>query len=201
MAAALIDGIRIHGIRSLPFTRGATELQSRICSLHHWYPDTWPDWSDAALLDDLDWLIPYCNTIRTLSGLNKLNLKTILLSRLDWRKQQELETLAPTHLKVPSSSNIRLTYVAGEPPVLAVRLQELFGLQETPSICRGQIPVLLHLLSPARRPLQITTDLASFWKNSYQEIRKELAGRYPKHYWPENPFLAQATSGTKPKFS
>lgn len=199
MLTALMEGIRSHSIRCLPFTRESRELQSRVCSLHHWHPDAWPDWSDAAMLDDLDWLTPYCDNIRTLTGLKKLNLKTILLSRLDWQKQQELDTLAPTHLRVPSGSNIRLSYSAGEPPVLAVRLQEVFGLLETPTICRGEVPVLLHLLSPARRPLQITTDLNSFWRKSYREVRKELAGRYPKHYWPEDPLGAQATSGTKPK--
>ncbi len=197
--AGLLVGIRLHGISCLPFTREAKDMQSRICFLHHWRPDDWPDWSDSALLDDLDWLTPYCNNIRTLAGLKRLDLKTILLSRLDWQQQQQLDMLAPAHLRVPSGSKIRLSYSAGEPPVLAVRLQEMFGLLQTPTICRGEIPVLLHLLSPARRPLQVTTDLNSFWKNSYREVRKELAGRYPKHYWPIDPFQAKATSGTKPK--
>ncbi len=195
----LLRGIQRNGIDHLPWSRDARELQSRICSLSIWQPEKWPDLSDDTLLADLTWLLPYCQHMSSLDGLKALNLKTILLSRLSWEQQVQLEKLAPGHIQVPSGSRIRLDYTPGESPVLAVRLQELFGLTDTPTVCNGSITVLLHLLSPARRPMQVTRDLNSFWRNTYPEIRKELAGRYPKHYWPENPLEAEATSRTKKK--
>lgn len=190
-------GIRQEGIGCLPFTRKVLAIQARVCSLHHWYPENWPDWSDTTLLQDLDWLVPYCCDMHSLRQLQELDLATILRSRLNWDQQLQLDELAPTHIQVPSGSRIRLDYTPGKPPVLAVRLQEMFGLCETPHICRNSVPVLLHLLSPARRPLQITSDLKSFWHTAYPEIRKELAGRYPKHHWPTEPMTAAATTKTK----
>lgn len=197
IAAVFLAGVQQHGAEQLPWSRKARELQARICSLHYWQPGEWPDFSDTALLADLEWLAPYCHQMRSLEQLHALELKTILLSRLNWEQQQQLAQLAPTHLQVPSGSRIRLEYSPGEPPVLAVRLQELFGLTDTPRVCNEKIPVVLHLLSPARRPMQITSDLHSFWRNTYPEIRKELAGRYPKHYWPLDPLEAEATTKTK----
>ncbi|MEW8383819.1 MAG: ATP-dependent helicase C-terminal domain-containing protein, partial [Candidatus Thiodiazotropha taylori] len=116
-------------------------------------------------------------------------------------QQQTLKSLVPTHVTVPSGSKIPLRYSADEAPVLAVRLQELFGLNDTPRICQGRVPVMLHLLSPAQRPIQITDDLAGFWQRTYAEVKKELKGRYPKHYWPDNPLLAEATHRAKPRKS
>ena len=127
-----------------------------------------------------------------LAHTKRLDLQAILQARLDWKAQQRLDEQAPAHLLVPSGSRLRLDY-SHEIPVLAVRLQELFGLAETPSIAGGRVPLLLHLLSPARRPVQITQDLAAFWQGSYHEVRKELKGRYPKHHWPDDPLAAQAS--------
>ncbi|SHO48243.1 ATP-dependent helicase HrpB [Desulfopila aestuarii] len=194
---AFLEGVQQSGSEQLPWSREAREIQARICALRHWQPGKWPDLADTTLMEDLSWLAPYCQGMKRVERLRELDLKTILLSLLSWEKQQLLEKLAPSHYLVPSGSRIRLTYTPGELPILAVRLQELFGLVETPTICTGQIPILLHLLSPAGRPMQITSDLHSFWSTTYPEVRKELAGRYPKHYWPEDPFTATATSRTK----
>ena len=117
---------------------------------------------------------------------------------LSWDQLKALDTLAPTHMVVPSGSKIPVDYAAGDVPILAVRLQEMFGLRQTPRICAGEVPVMLHLLSPAHRPVQITQDLQGFWQRTYSEVRRELQGRYPKHYWPENPWEAEATTRVRP---
>lgn len=197
VATAFLEGIQLNGLNILPWNRDARDLQARMNFLHHRQPENWPDVSDNTLSDDLEWLAPYCFNMYNIGKLRDLNMKSILLSLLSWDQQAKLEILAPTHIKVPSGSRIKITYNGNEPPVLAVRLQELFGLIDTPRICNETIPVLLHLLSPARRAMQVTSDLHSFWTNTYPEVRKELAGRYPKHYWPENPFDAEATAKTK----
>ena len=195
---ALLTGIRDMGINSLPWDRESRQLQARINCMRSWQPDdTWPDLSDSQLSRDLSWLSPYLAGMRKAEQLNKLNLLDIFKTMLGWKKQQELKHLAPTTLTVPSGSRIRLRYQQDEPPVLAVRIQEMFGLQETPVICNGKVPVLLHLLSPAQRPLQVTADLAGFWQRTYPEIKKELKGRYPKHFWPDDPLAAAATTRTK----
>jgi ATP-dependent helicase HrpB len=133
-----------------------------------------------------------------LSHLERLDLYNILLTQLSWEQQRRLDQLLPIHIIVPSGSRIRVDYTH-YPPVLAVRLQEMFGLTETPRIAEGRITVLLHLLSPARRPVQVTQDLAAFWRGSYHEVKKDMKGRYPKHHWPDNPLEAQATTRTKRK--
>ena len=193
----LLQGIRQAGIDCLPWQKKSRELQARIQSAHVWQPGKWPDVDDETLMQDLSWLEPYLTGARGLNDLQKLDLADILLARLSWQDQQELDRLAPTHLKVASGSRIRLRYQPGEPPVLAVRIQEMFGCKETPAVAGGKMPVLIHLLSPAQRPIQITSDLAAFWQSTYRQVKKELAGRYPKHYWPENPLEAQATSRAK----
>jgi ATP-dependent helicase HrpB len=137
--------------------------------------------------------------MRSAEQLKKLDLSAILAARLDWQQQNRLDREAPTHLTVPSGSKARLHYTPGEPPVLAVRLQEMFGLADTPKICNNTVPVLLHLLSPAQRPMQITQDLRGFWEGAYHEVKKELRGRYPKHHWPDDPWQAQPTSRIKPR--
>ncbi|MCI5222054.1 MAG: ATP-dependent helicase HrpB, partial [Candidatus Electrothrix sp. AR4] len=197
--AALLNGIRELSLRVLNWTVAARLLQARLTCLRAWQPEAdWPDITDATLLAELeDWLPPYLTGVHTIKECTELNLEKILLTRLNFRQQQRLERDAPTHLQVPSGSRVRLEYRNGEPPVLAVRLQELFGLAETPTVCQGRVQVLLHLLSPARRPVQITQDLRGFWDNSYFEVRKELKGRYPKHHWPEKPWLAVATARVK----
>ena len=194
--AAFLEGVQKNSA-SLPWTKEARQLQARISSLAFWQDGQWPDCSDATLAENLDWLAPYCLNLHRLDQLQTLNLAAILLSRLTWQQQAQLDRLAPTHLRVPSGSSIRLQYQPGQPPILAVRLQEVFGLADSPMVCDGRIRVLLHLLSPAGRPVQVTADLQSFWQTTYGEVRRELAGRYPKHFWPLNPLGAEATARTK----
>ena len=130
--------------------------------------------------------------------LHRLDVATIIAGMVGWPGLERLDALAPTHIEVPSGSRKRLEYTEAYAPVLRVRLQEMFGLQQTPSVCDGEVPVMLHLLSPAQRPVQITQDLAGFWQRTYSEVRKELQGRYPKHYWPEDPSQAVAIKGVRP---
>ena len=199
VAAALLTGICRAGITALPWDAGARACQARLVFMHQLAPGDWPDVSDGQLLATLeDWLLPYLAGMSRLTQLKRLDLQALLLAHLSWEKQRQLGELAPTHLRVPSGSQVRLDY--SQPvPVLAVRLQELFGLATTPCIAGGRVPVLIHLLSPARRPVQITRDIAAFWKGSYHDVRKELRGRYPKHYWPEDPLQAQATTRARRK--
>ena len=159
---------------------------------------TWPDLSDERLLNTLeDWLGPYLHGITTLERVQRMDLTQPLHALLTWHQQRDLDRLAPSHLTVPSGSTIRLDYETPDLPVLAVRLQEMFGCRETPRIADNTVPVLLHLLSPAKRPVQVTRDLASFWVNGYPAVRKELRGRYPKHHWPDDPLIAVPTAKTK----
>jgi ATP-dependent helicase HrpB len=154
--------------------------------------------SDAALTQSLEeWLAPWLDGVTRRDHLARLSMVDILRSLLSWEQQRELERLAPSHLQVPSGSNIRVDYLDESAPVVSVRLQEVFGLQETPRIGNGQVPVTFKLLSPAQRPVQVTRDLAGFWRGSYVDVRKDMRGRYPKHYWPENPLEAQATRGVR----
>jgi ATP-dependent helicase HrpB len=164
-------------------------------------PD-WPDASDEALLAGLEqWLAPCAAGIRSAAGLQKLELAAALDAMLGWERRRQLDEFAPTHLAVPSGSRIAVDYSDPEAPFIAVRLQELFGMKRTPTLGGGRLPVVLHLLSPAQRPVQVTRDLESFWSSTYFEVRKELKVRYPKHYWPEDPLQAQATSRAKPRGS
>ena len=198
---AMLQGIRQMGLGCLPWSDGAREWQTRALSLSHWQPEAgWPDLSDQALLQTLEaWLTPWLDGVTRRSHLQRLDLAAILRSSLDWQQQQALEELAPTHIQVPSGSRKRLEYRPGEAPILAVRLQEMFGLAETPTVCRGRVPVMLHLLSPAQRPIQVTQDLRGFWERTYSEVKKELKGRYPKHHWPDDPWSAQPTARAKPR--
>lgn len=177
------------------------QLQARVMLLRSAYKESdWPDFSDTALIDTLDvWLAPYLGNITTSRQISAINISTALVNQLDYRQRQALDELAPTHLVVPSGSRIRLDYCAGDLPVLAVKLQELFGLAETPAVAGGRVPVLLHLLSPAGRPLQVTRDLKGFWDGSYHQVKKEMKGRYPKHHWPDDPWSALPTRRAKPK--
>ncbi len=198
----LLNGIREVGIECLPFSREDRNWMARVqyVAANDNATGQWPDLSAAALLKDLEaWLQPYVTGLRSLAALKKLNMKKILGAMLNWEQRRSLDRLAPTALRVPSGSRIRLDYTAGETPVLAVRLQEVYGLDQTPAILDGTSRVMLHLLSPAGRPVQITRDLAGFWKGAYGEVKKEMKGRYPKHYWPDNPLDAVATSKVKPK--
>jgi ATP-dependent helicase HrpB len=152
---------------------------------------------DARLMETLEhWLSPYLGNVARLDQLERLPLGDFLLNSLDWSLQQQLPALAPTHIEVPSGSRLRVDY-SGEEPVLAVKLQEMFGQTETPTVAGGRVPVVVQLLSPARRPVQVTRDLANFWAGTYFEVRKALKGRYPKHPWPDDPLTATATRHTR----
>lgn len=199
VVAAMIAGIRTMGLAALPWTDHARNLQARIAFLRR-IGGEWPDLSDDALLASLEqWLAPYLAGVTRRAHLAGLNLMEALLARLDWRQRQALDELAPTHLTVPSGSRLPLDYQSGDVPVLAVRLQEMFGAADTPTIAGGKVQVLLHLLSPARRPVQVTRDLRSFWAGSYRAVKADMKGQYPKHYWPDDPLQAEPTARAKPR--
>jgi ATP-dependent helicase HrpB len=146
-----------------------------------------------------DWLDPYLNGVSRRAHLDRIDLAAALQGLLDWTLRQKLDALAPSHVVVPSGSRVPIDYANPGEPVLAVRLQEMFGLAETPRIAGGRVPLLIHLLSPARRPVQVTRDLASFWTNGYRAVKAELKGRYPRHYWPDDPLVAEPTARTRPR--
>lgn len=203
--ACLIREIQQTGLSILPWTRNLRQFQHRALFLRTYgvFPDL-PDLSDIALAETLAvWLGPFLDQVHSAAGLKQVDLTAALTSCLTWEQQQAMNTHAPTHLTVPSGSRIPLQYGDDkgvlESPVLAVRLQEMFGLTQTPAIARGRVRVTLHLLSPANRPVQITQDLDSFWKNTYTAVKKDLMGRYPKHYWPEDPVSAMPTCRAKPR--
>jgi len=203
---ALLAGIRARGIGSLPWSDNARRLRARIGALRVWRPELHlPDVADATLLQSLEsWLSSYLSGKRRLEALQAAELSEALSSMLDYEQRRALDAHAPEELKVPSGMTRRLEYGTrdddpGAPPVLAVKLQELFGLADTPRVGDGRMPVMLHLLSPAGRPIQVTQDLAGFWNRTYPEVKKELKGRYPKHPWPEDPWTAVATHRAKPR--
>ena len=171
-------------------------------SLRKWQPgESWPDVSiQTLIMTNAEWLTPYLSGIRKPEELKKLNLVEILHYNLSTEKQKALNKLAPTRIEVPSGSSIKIEYLPnGAPPVLAVRLQEVFGLTDTPLINDGKTAVVMHLLSPGFKPVQITSDLRSFWNNTYFEVKKELKRRYPKHAWPDDPWTEEAVRGVKKK--
>ncbi len=194
---ALLAVLRRKGLALLDWSPAARQLRARgqLVAAHR---EDWPDLADVGLLASLEtWLAPYLAGVTSLGGLRKVDLCTALQSLLGWQRQKDLARLAPERLEVPSGSNIRLDYEAEDGPVLACKLQELFGLAETPTVVSGAVPVLIHLLSPAGRPLAVTRDLRSFWNTVYPEVKKEMKGRYPKHPWPDDPWNAMATKRTK----
>jgi ATP-dependent helicase HrpB len=197
--AAVLTGVRQLGLDVLPWTPALRNWQARLGFLRHRQPDAgWPDVDDAALLTRLeDWLAPFLGSITRRGDFARIDLDAALKSQLDWPRLRRLDELVPTHLTVPSGSRLPLDYGQGEVPVLAVRLQEMFGATETPTVA-GE-PVLLHLLSPAGRPAQVTRDLQGFWANSYAAVRADLRGRYPKHYWPDDPRNAMPTGRVRPR--
>ncbi|UHA76016.1 ATP-dependent RNA helicase [Paenibacillus sp. 481] len=196
---ALLQGIAQEGLTLLPWTKHARQLQARLQFMHRHLPEDWPDATEEALIASLDeWLGPHVYGMRSRADVQKLNVAAALESLLTWEARQQLDAEAPTHIVVPSGSRIAVDYSNPDQPVLAVRLQELFGLQDTPRIAKGKVALTLHLLSPAQRPVQVTQDLKSFWDNTYFEVKKDLKGRYPKHYWPDNPYEALATRRARP---
>lgn len=189
---AMMAGIRRMGVECLPWNPAIRQWQARLLSLRHWYPEQgWPDLADSTLMATLeDWLEPFLDGVTRSEHLQRLALGDILGNHLNWVLRKRMDELAPTHIRVPSGSNLRLHYVPGEAPVLAVKLQEMFGLPDTPRVAEGKIAVTLQLLSPAQRPIQITQDLRGFWERTYADVKKELKGRYPKHHWPDDPWTA-----------
>ena len=199
----LLQAIADIGLQCLDWREDALNLKHRVefVRLHSKESSRQydlPDFSDKALQETLDdWLAPHLTNENSIKACQRLNLKNILLAQLSWEQQQLLEKLAPERITVPSGSKIKIDYSDPEQPVLSVRLQEVFGLNETPTLLEGKVKLMMHLLSPARRPMQVTQDLRSFWETTYHEVKKELRGKYKKHYWPDDPLTAQATSRTK----
>jgi len=199
LRAAMLDGIRRLGLEALPWTPEARQWQARVQCLRAWAPEeNWPDVSDDALRADLErWLGPYLDGVTRRDHLARLDMVNALKGLLDRNQTKRLDEGAPTQLAVPSGARRTLEYVPGQPPVLAVKLQEMFGLADTPRVGFGRIPVTLHLLSPAGRPIQVTQDLRGFWERTYAEVKKELKGRYPRHPWPDDPWSAPPTARAK----
>ncbi|MHC9214038.1 ATP-dependent helicase HrpB [Serratia marcescens] len=196
---ALLDWVRAQGLAVLNWEGAAEQLRVRLQCAQAWLPEAeWPAMDEEPLLAALDqWLLPSLNGVRDLRGLKQVNLAEALSRLLDWQQKQRLDNALPTHYTVPTGSRLPIRYEAGKPPALAVRLQEMFGEQRSPMLAEGRIPVVLELLSPAHRPLQITGDLAAFWQGAYREVQKEMKGRYPKHVWPDDPATAVPTRRTK----
>ncbi len=200
LRAALLQAIRRRGITALPWREGDVSTRQRLAFAHRHIGAPYADVSDAALLETLDtWLAPMLGEARRWSDLGSVSLGDALLATLPWAARERLDRLAPTHLEVPSGSRIRVDYADPMQPTLAVKLQECFGLSDTPRVAEGRVPVTLQLLSPAGRPVQVTKDLASFWRHGYFEVRKDLKGRYPRHPWPDDPLAAAATRRVKPR--
>jgi len=193
----LLDELEAMGLEVLRWSKEAARLRERVNFLH-FHDAAFPDFSEEYLRENLEtWLAPYLTNLSSLKEVQKLDLYGILLGQLSYEQSQKLDTLAPDRLRVASGSRIAIDYSDPAQPVLAVRLQEMFGTTETPAIMNGKVKLMLHLLSPAHRPMQVTRDLVNFWENTYAEVKKELRGKYKKHYWPDDPLAATATSRTK----
>jgi ATP-dependent helicase HrpB len=189
--AAMLSGLRQRG---LPWTDELSNWRRRIAFLHH-LDASWPDLSDDALASSMDtWLAPFVD-----GAARRVDFATAVKTLLPWDKQRQLDALAPTHIEVPSGSRVPVDYANAAEPSLSVRLQEMFGLTDTPRVANGRVPLTIHLLSPARRPVQVTRDLASFWKTGYRDVKAELKGRYPRHYWPDDPLIAEPTARVRPR--
>jgi ATP-dependent helicase HrpB len=199
---ALIEYLQKEDLKPLSWTAEQRQWCARVNLLRAIDLDQdldriWPDFSHEGLLANLDeWLGPYLGPVTILQNFGKLDLGSILEAQLSWQQKQRLERLAPSRFEVPSGSAVKIDYSAS-PPVLAVKLQEMFGCEHTPTVAEGKVALLVHLLSPAGRPLQITQDLAGFWRSSYHDVKKEMKGRYPKHPWPDDPLVAPATRHTR----
>ncbi|NKD77194.1 ATP-dependent helicase HrpB [Haematospirillum sp. H1815] len=199
-ALVMAEGIRQTGLHCLPWDKQSQQFRARVTFLAQQDKDNWPDMTDAGLLDSLsDWFVPFANGLTRLEHLKRLDLLSALTAMLSWTQRQQLERAAPSHFTVPTGERIPLDYTSGEIPVLSVRIQQLFGCRTHPSTGESMIPLTVHLLSPAGRPLQITRDLPGFWTGSYPAIRAEMRGRYPRHPWPDDPLTATPTNRAKPR--
>ncbi|MES0037334.1 ATP-dependent helicase HrpB [Mesorhizobium sp. M0046] len=197
--SAILGALREHGLSLLPWNREAETLRQRLGWLHRGLGAPWPDVSDAALVERLDdWLLPFLSGAASFAAIDPSMLSQGLMTLVPHELQRKIDTLAPTHFDAPSGSRLPIRY-DGEWPVLAIRVQELFGLDRHPAIANGTVPLTLELLSPAHRPIQTTRDLPGFWRGSWADVRADMRGRYPRHVWPENPLLAAATSRAKPR--
>lgn len=196
---ALIDWIRNQGLQALTWSVAAEQLRLRLTCAAKWLPEAgWPVVDDQNLLDGLEcWLLPSLGGVRSLKALQQVDLHDALSRLLDWNQRQRLDSALPTHYSVPTGSRLPIRYHADHPPMLSVRMQEMFGEERSPQLAEGRIAVVLELLSPAQRPLQITADLAAFWQGTYRDVQKEMKGRYPKHPWPDDPAQALPTRRTK----
>jgi ATP-dependent helicase HrpB len=197
--AAILEALRGHGLSLLPWSKETETLRSRLAWLHRGLGEPWPDVSDDALVQRLeDWLAPYLTGEASLAAIRPAAIAEGLMALVPPDRQRKVDQFAPTHFDAPSGSRVPIRY-GGEAPVLAIRVQELFGLDRHPSIAGGSVPLTLELLSPAHRPIQTTRDLPGFWRGSWADVRADMRGRYPKHVWPENPLEAAATSRAKPR--
>ena len=203
MVQALLTYIRRKGLGVLHWNEKSDTLLARIRCGTEWLPEkAWPDVSEKALLETLErWLEPYMTGITSVKGLATINLSEALRAYLGWPLNQEIDTLLPERYTVPTGSAKKIRYQPGQEPVLSVRMQEMFGEQASPLIADGRKKIVLELLSPAQRPLQVTADLAGFWAGAYKEVQKEMKGRYPKHPWPDDPAHHVATNKTKRQLS
>jgi ATP-dependent helicase HrpB len=202
VSEALLEQVRRGGLDLLPWSDGGDNLRARLRFLneHREGARDLPSFDEPTLLAELpQWLAPYLHGLKRLGQLEPAQLREALLSRLTHAQRRAFDEFAPTHVSVPTGSRIAVDYVDDNAPAIEVRMQEVFGLADTPRIGGGRVPITLKLLSPARRPMQITRDLAGFWKGSYADVRKDMRGRYPRHYWPENPLEAEPVRGLKPR--
>ena len=198
-AAVLAQLARV-GVEGWPLSAGAQRLRERLAFVHHHLSGEWPEVSSATLVESAGtWLAPFLDGVRTWGQIESLDWHEALASLAPWSQRAALERLAPPHLEVPSGSRIAVDYGRPESPTLSVKLQEVFGWTSTPMLLDGRVPVTMELLSPAQRPVQVTRDLAGFWRSSYFEVRKDLRGRYPRHPWPEDPLTAEPTRRAKPR--
>ncbi|EGR2222752.1 ATP-dependent helicase HrpB [Vibrio parahaemolyticus] len=199
MTQALLTYVRRQGLSSLNWTPAAESLLERIRCAVDWLPEqAWPMFDEVSLLDSLDeWLEPYMTSVASVKDLSKINLVEALIARLGWPLNQHLDEWLPEHYQLPTGTKKRIRYQHGHEPVLSVRMQEVFGESTSPTVALGRKRLVLELLSPAQRPLQVTSDLAAFWNGSYKDVQKEMKGRYPKHVWPDDPANHVATTKTK----
>ena len=196
---AMLNGIRDKGLSVLNWTPEAEQFRLRLQCAAIWLPEyDWPAVDEDSLLATLErWLLPHMSGVHSLRALKAVNVGQALRDLLDWSMLQRLDSELPAHYTVPTGSRIAIRYHEDNPPVLAVRMQEMFGEAKTPTIAQGRVPLVLELLSPAQRPLQVTSDLSAFWQGSYREVQKEMKGRYPKHVWPDDPANTAPTRRTK----
>ena len=198
-ARLLAEGIARLGVDRLPWTKSLKQWRDRVMFLRRAEGDEWPDLSNSALAANVEWLLPVLGDKTALSDISGDEISAAVQAFVPWNMKRRIEAEAPTHFAAPSGSSVPIDYEAEEGPKLSIRVQELFGLDRHPSIAGGKVPLVVELLSPAHRPVQVTRDLPGFWRGSYAAVKTELKGRYPRHPWPDNPLVASATRRAKPR--